>query len=114
MNASPLLATLEAATFLGLSEKTLANWRCRGYGPKFIRLGARVIRYHVDELSAWLNTNVRTSTCDIGVTANAAKRRAQRPHSLPAGRPAGRQWSAHNAPSLVSTPASLTGNPNPR
>jgi hypothetical protein len=50
------LTPAELAERIGLSPDTLATWRCRGVGPKFIKYGtsqqARV-RYPVAEVEAW-------------------------------------------------------------
>lgn len=47
----------EAAAFLGVSEATLPTWRCRGKGPRFVRLG-RSVRYFEADLTAYLEANV--------------------------------------------------------
>jgi predicted DNA-binding transcriptional regulator AlpA len=59
------LKTFEAARLLGLSERTLEKHRCKGTGPSFIKLGGRVV-YKLDELNAWAEKGVRTSTSDPG------------------------------------------------
>jgi hypothetical protein len=41
-----------AATYLGLKEKTLAMMRCDGSGPQFIKRGR--IFYFKDDLDQWL------------------------------------------------------------
>ena len=51
------LATADAAAYLGVAEKTLANWRGRRQGPAYVRAGARVV-YRVADLDAWLAANV--------------------------------------------------------
>lgn len=54
----------EAAAMLGVSSRTLANWRTLGIGPAFVRVGAVHSRtlYRVDDLNAWLDNNrVETS-----------------------------------------------------
>ena len=33
------LDSTSAAAYLGLNEKTLANYRCKGIGPKFVKRG---------------------------------------------------------------------------
>ena len=38
-----LLNQDETAEFLRVSVKTLAAWRCKGQGPKFAKLGRRVV-----------------------------------------------------------------------
>lgn len=49
----------EAAAMLGVSPRTLANWRTQGIGPAFIRIGAVHSRtlYRLDDLRAWLDAN---------------------------------------------------------
>ena len=39
----------DAAKFLGHSEKTLANWALKNFGPKVIRVGGKCF-YHFPEL----------------------------------------------------------------
>lgn len=64
-NTSALaVAANEAAAMLGVSPRTLANWRTQGIGPAFIRVGAVHSRtlYRLDDLHAWLERNrVETS-----------------------------------------------------
>lgn len=55
----------EEAWRLGLAPKTLANQRCRGDGPPFLKVG-RLVRYNPDLTDAWLEERVRRSTSDIG------------------------------------------------
>ena len=42
-----------AATYLGLSEKTLAMWRMSGKGPDYTRVGGRIF-YYLDKLDAFI------------------------------------------------------------
>lgn len=57
-----------AAKLLGLSPKTLANWRVKGTGPAFIKSpGLRgAVRYRLSALAAWQNAHQRNSTSDQG------------------------------------------------
>lgn len=59
------LRTPDAATYLGLSPRTLEKHRCYGTGPVFRRLGGRVV-YALDELEAWAAQGSRRSTSDPG------------------------------------------------
>jgi|ETNmetMinimDraft_26_1059896.scaffolds.fasta_scaffold66915_3 predicted DNA-binding transcriptional regulator AlpA len=49
-----LLTTEQAATKLGLSERTLEAWRSRGEGPPFLRVGPRRVAYTREDLRVWL------------------------------------------------------------
>lgn len=51
----------QAAATLGLSRSTLARLRVCGGGPRFIKLGRKVV-YRADDLTAWLDSHRRWST----------------------------------------------------
>lgn len=53
---STFLNTAQAAHYLNLRPKTLVNMRATGEGPSFRRHG-RFIRYHIDDLDRWSQTN---------------------------------------------------------
>mgnify|MGYP000853008536 FL=1 len=64
-----LLTPLQAAKFLGVSPRTLANWRSRGGGPKYTKLGnpppqgrqdRRPVRYRLHDLETYGTTLSRT------------------------------------------------------
>jgi predicted DNA-binding transcriptional regulator AlpA len=46
------LRTPDASRFVGLSIRTLEKHRIYGTGPRYSKLGGRVV-YRVDELQAW-------------------------------------------------------------
>ena len=62
---SDLLTTTEAAAYLRLSPRRLENWRWRGGGPRFRKLGDRVL-YVQGELDRWQEARDRVSTSDTG------------------------------------------------
>ena len=51
-----------AASFLGVSAKSLQKWRVTGTGPAYVRISARCIRYRRVDLVAWIAARVKTST----------------------------------------------------
>ncbi|CAN5213684.1 hypothetical protein BH10PSE2_BH10PSE2_11960 [soil metagenome] len=55
------LSTKEAARTLGLSHRTMEDWRGSGLGPRFVMLGSRV-RYRVSDLIEYLDRNTFSST----------------------------------------------------
>lgn len=55
----------EAADILGLSARTLREWRRSGTGPRFVKLG-RSVRYEPAELDAFIAANRATSTAAAG------------------------------------------------
>jgi hypothetical protein len=58
-----LVATTEAAQLLGLTPKTLREWRCHRSGPGWLKFGkgrqGRVL-YRLSSLEAWVRANVTT------------------------------------------------------
>lgn len=52
-SVADLLTTQDVAVALGVSTKTLANYRARGTGPRHIRIGGRVYYRHEDYVAYW-------------------------------------------------------------
>src|SRR5206468_6721620 len=78
-----LLDQRQAAARLGLpSARTLEAWRCRGYGPPFLRLSPRLVRYRASDIDQWLATRVvgvhRRDGEEHGSSVRGAWRRAPR------------------------------------
>jgi hypothetical protein len=57
----------QEAARLGLAMKTLANQRCRGDGPPFLKVG-RLVRYDPVLTDDWLSKRVRQSTSISGAS----------------------------------------------
>ncbi len=64
-NHALFLTTKEAADRLRVSRRLLEKLRLAGGGPKYRKLGARVV-YALSDLLAWADTGTRTSTSDPG------------------------------------------------
>ena len=62
------LDVTQAAEYLGISASTLSKRRVFGGGPKYLKLGRRVV-YDVRDLDAWLEAHRRASTSDQGRVA---------------------------------------------
>lgn len=75
---SRYLRTPEAARHLGLSPRTLEKHRCYGTGPKYHRIGGRVV-YGIADLEVWVARGARQSTFDpdAGIVHPAKRRQAQ-------------------------------------
>ena len=63
-NAEPFLTTKEAARFLVLKTNTLEKMRVYGGGPIYRKHG-RYVRYHIDDLYAWSDQRIKSSTSDV-------------------------------------------------
>lgn len=74
---SRYLRTPEAARFVGLSIRTLEKHRIYGTGPRYLKLGGRVV-YRVEDLQSWAESGAKASTSDPGVArVLPAKRHSQ-------------------------------------
>lgn len=57
-----LVDPIAASCRLRLSRSKLAAMRCRGTGPKFVKMGARTVYYRVRDLDEYLDRCVVQST----------------------------------------------------
>lgn len=67
-----LLTNEEAATLLGIKPNTLEIWRTKDKGPEFIKMGETKqspIRYHIDDIKAWLHSRKFRNTSAYSVAA---------------------------------------------
>ena len=46
-----LVTECEAAASLGVAVRTLRNWRALRKGPRYRKIGARLVRYHRADLA---------------------------------------------------------------
>lgn len=53
-----LLTPIELAVRLRVSDYTLRNWRLRGYGPPWAKIG-KAIRYRLEDVRAWEKNRVQ-------------------------------------------------------
>jgi hypothetical protein len=74
----------DAAQYLGISASTLSKLRVFGGGPKFHKLGRRVV-YDIRDLDAWFEARQRSSTSDIGATPMPNRRKGRARDAAPGG-----------------------------
>ena len=53
----------QAAEYLGLKRTTLEAWRCRGDGPRFVKMG-RLVKYRAADLEAFVESRIRGNTSE--------------------------------------------------
>jgi predicted DNA-binding transcriptional regulator AlpA len=61
---NPLLDAPATSQWLGLSMSKLAKMRLDGTGPKYAKLGVRVV-YRPEDVNDWLDAHIRQSTNDV-------------------------------------------------
>jgi predicted DNA-binding transcriptional regulator AlpA len=59
----PLLNEHDVAQLLGVSVRTLQRQRVRGDGPRYVKLGKRVL-YREQDIEAYVESRVRQSTSE--------------------------------------------------
>ena len=59
-----LLNQRQAASLIGVSERTLECWRCRGGGPSFVKISRRAVRYRRQDIDQWVRERVQHSTSE--------------------------------------------------
>jgi predicted site-specific integrase-resolvase len=67
MTLHKLLSPEEAAPLIGVEVATLANWRHRGTGPKFIKTpgkGRGRVNYDPADIADWRDANRVSSTSE--------------------------------------------------
>jgi excisionase family DNA binding protein len=55
-----LLSPSELSRYLGVPLGTLANWRYKGRGPAFLRVG-RHVRYRAEDVATWVEEQLADS-----------------------------------------------------
>ncbi len=56
--ADGLMTPKDTAAFLGVAVASLSDWRVKGIGPDFVKVGA-CVRYRRSALEAWLQSHTR-------------------------------------------------------
>ncbi len=64
-----LLNQRQTAALIGVSERTLECWRCRGSGPPFVKISRRAVRYRRQDIDQWVGERVQRSTSEELPTA---------------------------------------------
>ncbi len=54
-----LIRPTDLAELIGVPVATLANWRCAGKGPPFLKVG-RHVRYRPRDVEMWIASRVTT------------------------------------------------------
>ena len=50
-----LMTTREVAVYIGVAVSTLLAYRAAGTGPRYIKIGLRLVRYYKSDVDAWLS-----------------------------------------------------------
>lgn len=50
-----------------VSTRTLANWRSQSTGPRYVKVGGRII-YKIEDIIAWEDARTVKGTCEYQAT----------------------------------------------
>lgn len=64
MDDNEIMSRKGLAEYLGVSEDALHQMATRGTGPKYAKLSGRLVRYRMEDVRAWLENNLVSSTKD--------------------------------------------------
>ncbi|ALU40952.1 hypothetical protein AS188_00415 [Kocuria flava] len=67
-DTSQLLTPAELAKHLHSAPATLAQWRYRGKGPKFVKVGRKVL-YRASDVNDWIAAQTVQGTAEGGAAA---------------------------------------------
>lgn len=75
---TPWFDTEAAAAYLRREPGTLKGWRSKGEGPRFYTVNGQLIRYHVDDLDAFVRGGRRKKRLPTGLMEKMAERATER------------------------------------
>jgi len=64
VNGDTLITRSDLPQYIPVATQTLARWAVEGQGPRFIKLGRRLVAYRVGDLREWLQGQERKNTID--------------------------------------------------
>ena len=60
-----LIRRSDLPRYLPVASQTLARWAVEGQGPRFIKVGRRLVAYRAGDLREWLQGQVRENTIKV-------------------------------------------------
>lgn len=75
---TPWFDTEAAAAYLRREPGTLKGWRSKGEGPRFYVVNGQLIRYHVDDLDAFVRGGRRKKRLSARLMEKLAERATER------------------------------------
>lgn len=61
-NDDTLIRRGDVPRYIPVAAQTLARWAVEGQGPRFVKLGRRLVAYRAGDLREWLQGQVRDNT----------------------------------------------------
>ena len=57
-----LIRRVDLPRYIPVASQTLARWAVEGQGPRFIKVGRRLVAYRAGDLREWLQSQARKNT----------------------------------------------------
>ncbi|MBL6934277.1 MAG: AlpA family phage regulatory protein [Alphaproteobacteria bacterium] len=57
-----LIRRADLPRYIPIAAQTLARWAVEGQGPRFIKVGRRLVAYRAGDLREWLQSRTRENT----------------------------------------------------
>ena len=64
--SAPVLDESAAAKYLGIAAETLRAWRRKGSGPRFFKMGGKLVRYSIEDLANFAASCARPPERELG------------------------------------------------
>ena len=61
-NDDTLIRRSDLPRYIPVAKQTWARWAVEGRGPRFVKLGGRLVAYRAGDLKEWLQGQVRENT----------------------------------------------------
>lgn len=60
-----LIRRSDLPQYIPVASQTLARWAVEGQGPRFIKVGRRLVAYRAGDLREWLHSQARDNTIKV-------------------------------------------------
>ena len=60
-----LIRRADLPKYLPIAAQTAARWSCEGHGPKFLKIGKRIVAYRAGDLREWLKNQSSNNTAEV-------------------------------------------------
>jgi predicted DNA-binding transcriptional regulator AlpA len=60
-----LIRRADLPKYIPIAAQTASRWAVEGQGPRFIKIGARIVAYRAGDLREWLKGRVRQNTVSL-------------------------------------------------
>ncbi len=63
-NDDTLIRRADLCQYIPVAPQTWARWATEGVGPRYLKLGKRLVAYRSGDLKSWLQSQGRTNTIE--------------------------------------------------